>query len=175
MTQKSRGAANLAPVLMIVAFLSMIGFLWWLGATSEGTEVVAMNETDDAVADTTGGGVTEVTAADLMAPDPYVGQEIRVTAPVASRVGDQMFFIELPQAPFLVKLPVGQSPPQGQVEVVGTVMARTDSLLTRWVESGVVSEADELVVEYATHFLDARIVRPAPGGSGGGGGGGGGA
>jgi hypothetical protein len=170
MTDSSRrGAANLAPVLMIVAFLAMVGFLWWLGATSEGTEPVVMDETpDDMASDTVGSQAVAVTPADLRQADQYMGQDVRIQGGVADRIGDEMFFLDLPQSPFLVKIPAGQTVPQGQVEVVGTVMERTDSALTAWVESGVVSAADQVIVEFATHYIDARRVRRATSGGQGG-------
>lgn len=169
MTESSRrndsrtGAANLAPVLMILAFAAMAGFLWWLGATSEGTSAMIMTEDTAEVADTTGQTAVQVTPDQLRQAQQFEGQEVRIGAQVASPVGSQAFFLDLPQSPFLVKLPAGVSMPDGEVVVTGTVHAMTDSIIDAWSEEGTISAGDRPIVEFATHFIEARQVRARSG------------
>lgn len=158
-----RGAANLSPLLMIVAFASMIGFLVWLGQTSEGTETQAFNPPEEEV-DPLERGAIRVTEGELQQPEGFVGETVRVEGQVASRVGSQAFFLDFSAAPFLVKrdssmAAAGGTQPGGDVVVVGTVYPMTDSVVTNWVESGLVSEGDRPIVEFATHFIEAAIVR----------------
>lgn len=170
MTDSSRrGAANFTPVLMIVAFLAMLGFLWWLGATSEGTGTVVMNEDTTEVADTVGATAQAVTHMDLRQPEQFEGQDVRISGGIAQQVGSRAFFLDLQDNPFLVRYPSGQAAPQGEVEVVGMVRVVNDSLVTAWSEEGSISSGEVPLVQFATHFIDARRVRPAGGAQGGGG------
>ncbi|MGD2068378.1 MAG: hypothetical protein PVI57_06805 [Gemmatimonadota bacterium] len=179
-TGARRGAANFAPVLMILSFLLMAGFLAWLGLTSEGTEEVAMQEGDDTVAeqaDSMEMAAVPVTPDELrLNAANYEGQSVRIDAPVAGAVGSQAFFLDLPQSPFLVKMDSalvaeGRRMPVGDVVVTGTVLAMTDSIVGAWSNAGTISEADRPLVEFATHFIQASRIRggqpPAGGGEGG--------
>ena len=89
---------------------------------------------------------------------------------VASKVGEQAFFLDLPQTPFLVKLgpqlvAQGTQVPSGAVTVVGTLRAMNDSIIKDWVSGGSIPEADQILVEFATHFIEAIQVRPSAGGA----------
>jgi hypothetical protein len=174
-----RGAANFAPVLMILSFLLMAAFLAWLGMTSEGTEPVVVEEQAPTVEsmDSVEMAAAPVTADELrLDPAGYVGQSVRIEAPVASGVGPEAFFLDLPQSPFLVKMDSalvasGRRVPQGGVTVTGTVLAMNDSIVSDWAGKGVISESDRPLVEFATHFIEASRVRSdaAPEGAGAGG------
>lgn len=181
-----RGAANLAPVLMIISFLAMAGLLVWLGKNAEGTQPVAMEE--DESMDSVEAGAMLVTAAQLQASAAnYVGMAIRLEdVPVASRVGVGVFLIELgtPSAssPFLVVLDSAlvaagrEAPRSGTVTVSGTVRERTDSAVDHWIETGLVPESERIIVEFSSHWIDAsRLREPAAGMQGGAGAAGGGA
>lgn len=162
-----RGAANLSPLLMILAFGSMIALLVWLGATSEGTETQAFNPQEEEV-DPLEQGAIDADEARLQNPGTLEGETARLEAPVASRVGDEAFFLDYSAAPFLVKigdqlLSEGQGVPEGDVVVVGTVHAMTDSIIEDWIGREVVSEADRPIVEFATHFVEAAILRETDG------------
>lgn len=159
------GAANLAIPLMIVAFLVMAGFLWWLGATAEGTEGPVETASADTVA--TGPTATQIELADLqMRPDSLLGQDIQVAgASVASRMGTQAFWIELPNRnPFLVHMAPSlvqdsvQVQQEETVTLVGSVHAMSDSVLTAWLADSVITEGQRLEAEFATHFIEARRV-----------------
>lgn len=187
MTDGSRaGAANLTPLLMVASFAAMIGFLVWLGSTSEGTEAVMMDEETVELPDTSAeAGAVEASLDQLIQqPDQLEGQVIKITEiEIASRLGPEAFFLDLPQSPFLVKMDSamvarGQSvpPPEVNVTVTGTVHAMNDSIVSAWAEAGAITEGNRPLVEFATHWLEAatmRAVGPTPGGTGGKGGGGG--
>lgn len=161
-----RGAANFAPILMILSFVLMIAFLAWLGLTSEGTDAVAMQE--DTVAeevDTVEAQAIGVTPDDLrLNPEDYEGEIVRIGAEVASAVGSEAFFLDLPQSPFLVKLDTalvaeGREVPEGDVVVTGVVRTMNDSIAAAWTEAGAIGEGEQPLVAFATHYIEARRVR----------------
>ena len=168
-----RGAANLSIPLMVLAFGLIAGFLWWLSQNAESTEVVVDELPTSTPAPNAGGAATDVTADQLrLEPATFTGQRVRVAdVPVASAVGTQAFFLDLPQTPFLVKLSSelvarGEQVPTGAVTVVGTLTAMNDSIVGDWAGSGAISEGDRILVEFATHFIEANVVTPAGGASG---------
>lgn len=161
-----RGAANFAPILMILSFVLMIAFLAWLGLTSEGTDAVAMQEdTVTEQADTVETGAMRVTADELrLNPENYEGETVRIGAEVASAVGSEAFFLDLPQSPFLVKMDSalvaeGREVPDGEVVVTGVVRTMSDSIAAAWTEAGAIGEGEQPLVAFATHYIEARRVR----------------
>ena len=164
-----RGAAGIAPLLMIVAVLGMVGLLVWLGRTAEGTQALVVEE--GSTTDSLEAASTFVTTDDLRTdPSQYEGEVIRlVEIPVASPVGTQAFFGEIgiggvSSSPFLMRLSSdlvaqGQALPQGTVNVVGTVYVMSDSVAADWLASGTIGEGDRPLVEFATHFLEILSVR----------------
>jgi hypothetical protein len=116
------------------------------------------------------GSATEVTPDQLKtAPDQFVGREVRVSnIGVATPVGTQAFFIDVPQSPFLVKMDqalIAQSRPlpTGTVTVIGPMRAMNDSIMRDWLAKGHIAAGDQILVEFATHFIEARSVEPATG------------
>lgn len=163
-----RGAANLSIPLMILAFGLMAGFLWWLNQKAVPTEVALEEQADTATAVDLGANATEVSADQLrLQPGNFVDQLVKVSnVSVASSVGTQAFFLDLPQTPFLVKfsrdmVSAGAQVPTGGVTVVGTLKAMNDSIVGDWVGRGLISEGDRILVEFATHFIEAIQVTPA--------------
>jgi hypothetical protein len=163
-----RGATNLAPILMILSFLVVAGFLFWLGRTAEGTQPVAM--TEDTAADSVEAGAEGVTAEALgAAPGTYVGHFVRLdSVSVSSALGRRAFLVELGttgrSVPFLVVMDSAliaqnRTIPRGRVTVAGTVRERTDSVVDRWITNGVISEGDRPIVEYTTHWIEAARIR----------------
>jgi hypothetical protein len=106
------------------------------------------------------------------APDQFVGRDVRVAnIGVATPVGTQAFFLDVPQSPFLVKLDQtlidqGRPLPTGAVTVVGPMRAMTDSIMRDWLAKGYIAAGDQILVEFSTHFIEARTVEagapPAP-------------
>jgi hypothetical protein len=177
-----RGAANLGLPLMLATFVLLGGFMYWLYVTAEPTQPPEVEEVEEAPEDNYVG--TTVAAEDLKTgADAYVGQVIRVRGlEVSSTMGRQAFFLDLPASddlpatPFLIRMvpALADSMRVGmgdEATVVGTLMLMTDSIVNDWVESGGISENDRLLVEFATHFIEADEIQtttPAPeGGSAG--------
>jgi len=177
-----RGAANMTPVLMILAFAAMVGFLVWLGVTAEPTEpVVVEDEEPEEMMDSLEMAASEVDPVTLrQSPGDLEGQLVRVQAPIADNLGPIAFFLQL-QNPFPVAFSQelrdagAQTPPEGiSVMVTGTVRAFNDSILSDWRTEGLVAEGDITLMEFgSTHFIDAQRLRDASPGSGGGASGGG--
>ncbi len=166
-----RGAANLGMPLMIMAFLAMIGFLYWLNLQSKAHEAereAAIEEqmrADSAEADL--GAITISPDAIQMDASPYEGQVVKLeNVPVASGLGHQGFWLEMPNKnPFLVSLTEavkaeGVTVTAGQhATVVGTVRAMADSVLNAWTTAGSIGEGDRLAAEFATYYIDATRVK----------------
>ncbi|MFQ5536432.1 MAG: hypothetical protein ACE5GJ_03165 [Gemmatimonadota bacterium] len=164
-----RGAVDLGMTLMILAFIAMAGFLYWLYQQSAAEKALRIQEAEEAAAaaaalEEMG---TEVTGEDLqMNPAQYEGQKIYVSdLPVASMLGQQGFWLELPnQNPFLVSLSEAVKAEGLDIQagmkptVSGVVHAMSDSVLNAWTESGSIGEGDRLAAEFATHFLEAEKV-----------------
>jgi hypothetical protein len=169
--QRSRlGAASFSIPLMVVTFLLIAGFFWWLSQNAQTTStMITTGAGDDSVAvpQPTGGGGVAVTEEQLkVAPTQFEGQVVSITLPVAMAVGTQAFFLDVTDAPFLVKLSdallqQGQAVPQGEVTVTGPLMAMTDSIRQDWLSKGIIPQADEILVEFATHFIEARTIAAA--------------
>jgi hypothetical protein len=83
---------------------------------------------------------------------------------VQSTVGTSAVWVELPNKnPFLVHFAAPPIPAAGRrVDLVGTVHAITPDVVNGWVSSGAITENDKLVVEFATHYLEAESVTAAP-------------
>ena len=166
-----RGAAGIAPLLMIVSFLAMVGLLVWLGMTAEGTQPILIQETD-LIDDSLAASSVFVSIEDMgTSASQYVGQVVRLTeVPVISSVGAEAFFVELgagglQSKPFLMKMSPdfmaqGGLLPQGEVTtLIGTVYAMSDSVVSDWSASGAISASDRLTVEFAAHFIQVLTIR----------------
>ena len=185
-TASRRGAANLGMPLMILAFVAMIGFLYWLRVQAREHEAelqAAIEEqlaADSAEADL--GAITIQATSIQMDASPYEGQVVKLEdVPVASGLGQQGFWLEMPNKnPFLVSMSEAVKAegitvqPGEQATVVGTVRAMSDSVLNAWSNAGSIGEGDRLAAEFATHYIDAARVTvsagsntPGDGGSGG--------
>lgn len=173
-----RGAANLGLPLMLATFLLLGGFMYWLYVTAEPTQPPEIDEGGEAV-DTFVGTTVEAEALKTMA-DNYVDQLVRLqNVPVSNPMGSQAFFVDLPASenlpatPFLVRMLPGlaDSVQVGMGEratVIGRLLLVNDSVVTDWVENGGLNENDRLLVEFATHFIEAEQVETtgAAGGAG---------
>jgi hypothetical protein len=169
--QRSRlGAASFSIPLMVATFLLIAGFFGWLIQNAQTTSVM-LNRVCVGVSVTvppaSGGGGVAVTEDQLKTtPAQFEGQVVSISLPVAMAVGTQAFFLDVTDAPFLVKLSdallqQGQAVPQGQVTVTGPLMAMTDSIRQDWLSKGIIPQADEILVEFATHFIEARTIAAA--------------
>ena len=154
MFPKSRaGAAKLGTPLMIVSFLAMAGFLYWMSRYE--APVVDSDEMDTVSAD----GLNEVAFDDfVLETQGYMGVEITLReVDVNSTIGDRLFWTMLPgDNPYLMH--VSDEALADSVEVLGglrvditgTVMTLSDSLLGVWMEANVLrSVGDSLQALYA--------------------------
>jgi hypothetical protein len=174
-----RGAVDVGVVLMILAFVVIGFFLFWLQRQAEIERATARVVEDTGMAlpdDDPYAGATSVAAADLVTgagAEAYVGQVVRVEpTEVASALGRQGFWLDVPQSPFLVSyspelLADGVvAAPGSRVTVAGTVFAMTDSVAASWLEAGRIGEGDQLAASFSSYFIEAeRIQTGARGGN----------
>ncbi len=161
-----RGAAGArAMPLMVVAFLSAAGLMFWLSvkAAPVGVEVVE------------GGPVVEETVStrvdiDVFGTDPMAQAGILIELRgllVSSLVGAEAFFLAVPNqsGPYLARMlpAVAESGVVVQsgatVSVTGRVYAMTDSIIDAWVASGAIAESDRILAVFAESFLELQGVR----------------
>ncbi len=157
-----RGATNLTVPLMLGAFVLLAGFMYWLSITAEPTAPPEIVEDEEPVVEEMmAGTLIEASALETGAGN-YVGQTVRLDGlNVASPVGGKAFFVDLPRTPFLARLSdeliaAGEAVPpvQQSVNIVGSVVAMNDSIVSAWAEAGDITDNDRLMVEFATHFLE---------------------
>lgn len=177
-TASRRGAANLGMPLMIVAFLAMIGFLYWLNIQAREHEAERQAEIQEQLAADSAendlGAITISASSIQMDASPYQGQVVKLeNVPVASALGQQGFWLEMPNKnPFLVSMSEavkaeGVSVNAGEnATVVGTVREMSDSVLNAWSTAGSIGEGDRLAAEFATHYIDAARVTVSAGSPG---------
>jgi len=162
-----RGQGGGVPtwLVAVVAVAMVGGLLVWLAMTAEpsGSGMVVAEEAPDSAAM----AAEQIPAVGLETfagrESQYVGQDVRFTAaPVDSRLGARAFWIKLPnQGLFLVRKPADADAvaPNDVVAVAGPVLEMTDSVVTEWIQSGAITQDQELEARYATAYLDASFVR----------------
>ena len=167
---KSRaGAAKLGTPLMILCFLAIGGFLYWLSVTAEPTEVVVEDEPEDDVA------VNVVAFADFSAgTSSYIGEEITLERiSVSSLLGPQGAWTSLENGtPYLLRFMESALADSveivsgGSINVTGSVVAMSDSILDAWEAVGGFPQAgDRMQAEFALDFIEVTSVSDAQGGS----------
>ena len=153
MSLKSRaGAVRLATPLMILCFLAMGGFLYWLST-------YAPPESQDMLTGEDGEALNEVDFADFsLATQVYMEQEITlrnvgVTAMIGERlfwtniVNDDLYLLFISESAAADSVDVAGLP---RVDITGSVMPLTDSLIAAWFEAGVfANENDRYQAEFA--------------------------
>lgn len=159
------GADKLALPLMLLAFVAVLGFLWWLNVTAEPTEVIIVEEEDRR-----GSGASAIlNVTDFLSDaSQYEGEIIEVTgARVASRLGPQAFWIGPDDQPFLVKIgpELVEAGTQVLVEqtvnLTGTVWIMSDSAHAAWDALGAfANDGDRIVAEFAigSPFLEVTEI-----------------
>jgi hypothetical protein len=169
-----RGATNLGMPLMILAFATIGGFLYWLNA--QATQDLAERQAyadSVAAAEEAERNRPPLIGAERIQMDAsgYEGQDIRLEAlPVASVLGSQGFWLEMPNGnPFLmsvggdVSIEGGEIQPGSvEIDVTGRLLAMNDSVLSAWTDAGSIGDGDRLAAEFATHFIEAQELVVAP-------------
>lgn len=177
-----KGAAPANTLLMVLAFATIGGFMYWLSLSAKSAEVevaeAAASEMDfsDAVA----------VGADSFGVDPaaWVGRTVRISnLSVSGLFGTEAFFINIDAIgnPYVVKLGAGPLAdgilvfPGDVVAVTGVVGDMSEELAASWVELGSISEGEDMVALINPTFITATIIEistPTSGGDTGGDGGG---
>jgi hypothetical protein len=157
---------------MILAFLGVIGFLYWLNVTAEPIQVTVVEEAEEPG----GSGASAIlNVSDFLASaGEYEGQVIEVTgARVSSRLGPQAFWIGPDDNPFLVKMGSDMVAAGAEilvsqtVNLVGMVHVMTDSAHAAWDAQGAFpSEGDKVVAQFAvgSPFLEVSEIGDSGGG-----------
>jgi hypothetical protein len=160
---------------MVAAFAVIGGFLFWLRGQSQAEMALRIVE-DTSVEDTPStpdaSGATTITPAEIQAGvGGLTGQTVRIAnITVASNLGQQGFWLDLPSGPFLVSLSPSMLadqttvPSGARVTVTGTVLAMTDSVNTAWLQAGRIGEGDQLAASFASHFIEAQSIQTGGGG-----------
>ena len=150
------GARRVAP-LVLLGLVTMIG----CGGEEPAADPVVEEEPVVEVMPE----FTEIQAEQLQTGAvAFRGQMVRVNGVrVMSLVGTNGFWVELPNRnPFLVRTEDDTTvEPNQLVDLVGTIMAVSESLVADWVASGSIGESDKLTVEFATDFIEVEMLMPA--------------
>lgn len=167
-SKAQHSSAGNTTILMIAALALIAGLFWWLSITAEPTRISVVEEDTTGAPVDDGSGAADVTLAEFGAgPQGFQSLNIRLRdVPVAARLGDRGFWIQLPNnQPYLIHLGEelssgGASVASGdRVTVSGVVRLMSDSVLTAWRSSGVLS--DDLEMEearFAQSYLDAQTL-----------------
>jgi hypothetical protein len=169
MASPNTSQRSLTWVWMLGSVVLVLGFLVWLGVTSEPSNLVAVREAaeeevdDSAPAEAVTGEQLQTDAAGLR------GRMIRVAGmEVAGTIGQRAAWLQLPNGnPFLVVLPpeaAGTLQYGQRVTVEGVVRERTDEALAQWESEGIVqSDGDRMQAEFASDYIEVRRVTQAGG------------
>ena len=157
-----RAATNDTVPLMLGSFVLQAGFLYWLSITAVPTAPPEITEEEAPEEILMESQVVDAAAFELD-PDGYMGVRVRLDdVNVAQAVGDRSFFIDLPRTPFLIHMgselvAAGEMIPAtgAPVTVIGDVVAMNDSIVSAWADAGEFAEADRVLIEFATHFIEA--------------------
>ncbi len=159
--------------LMILAALSIAGFVWWLSVFTEPTQfAIAQEETEE---------VDESPLLELATFQQIFhdmdGQRVRLEGiEVATMIGPQAFLTSLPDGtPLVVRImPGGANAPivgGDMLDVSGTVRAMSDAVLDAWEAEGVITDPTAReIAGFGSHFYEADRLRhrqPAPEAEGG--------
>lgn len=172
-----RGAApSTTPILMILAFIAMAGFLYWLSIAAGESSVQVVENGDDTTEVDTDDGATQVAMSTFRdSPATYVGQRLRVTdVRVSSLLGrtGRLFWLQPDDNPYLVHRDSTVAPDREvrsgmRGTVTGTVHEMSDSVLDAWEADGAfTSESDRFVAEFAETYIEAERFQLRPAGEG---------
>lgn len=155
---------------MVTSIAIVVGFMIWLGANSQPSEVVVVEEEAEEAVAVPSEAVTVELSDFAASVDDFVGQMVRLDGiQVASRLGNEAFWTAPPGGiPVLVKLSPalvadGFSVESGEtLTVVGQVVAMSDSVLSAWEASGALQgEAQRAEASFATGYLEAVLATKA--------------
>ncbi len=176
--QKKSSAGSLSWLWMLLAIISVGGFLTWLGLEAEPTSVPVVEEEDPTIMDDPS---IPVVPKDTLAANKadYVAQEIRVHNVAATgTLGPKIFWGELGdptnQVPILIRLDSAAaagdsisgpfSPQMGAFySVRGRVFPMNDSLAIDWGEDGeFAGEGEQTQAMFTDYYIQTSDIRPTP-------------
>lgn len=175
-----RGAVDMGMPLMILAFIVILGFMYWLNVQAQADKAARVIEEEPVEETSTGPAGIELGEVIAIGTDPeaFVGETIRgVGYEVASLLGTEGFWVNTAAGnPFLVvwseaMRASGATVAQGDVvDVVGELLRMEISYLDEWEAEGGITANDRIIAEFATHFVMAESVevtgRASEGGNG---------
>ncbi|MEJ2218414.1 MAG: hypothetical protein P8099_17560 [Gemmatimonadota bacterium] len=175
--ERSKPRRSLGWLWMILSLILIAAFMTWLGLESKPTEVTVQTNEEGAPE----GAAAPVVPLDSFSlhPDQYVGQEIQLqNVQAQSSMGPQAYWLDMPtNVPFLLKADSSLAASGDfamesgtRYNVLGRVIAMSDSVLNAWQQSGAIgSEGERMQAEFATAFIEASQVQRTGGASGTGG------
>ena len=172
---KNSGGRSLTWLWMILSLVVVGGFLVWLGAASEPTDVTVAEVDEGEDAGPVDLDVPLVSKDSLAASKAtYEGERIRIEAVEATgQLGPAIFWGELGdrtnQIPILVRLDSavaeGWQMQQGtRYDLTGWVQPMTDSVAAVWGEQGeFTGEGEQTQATFTDYFIQASRIRPSRG------------
>jgi hypothetical protein len=176
--KKPKQAGSLAWLWMLLALISVGGFLAWLGMEAEPTSISVVEEEEAMILDPP--SVT-VVSKDTLAENKgdYVAQEIRVhNVAITGTLGEKIYWGELgdqtTQIPILVRLDsaaaAGDSisgpftPQTGAFySIRGLVFPMSDSLAMAWGEQGeFAGEGEQTQAMFTDYYIQVDDIQPTP-------------
>jgi hypothetical protein len=149
--------------LMILAALSIAGFIWWLAVFTEPTQMAIAQE--DATEEVDDSPFLELDTFQQIFQD-MEGQRVRLEGvEVATMIGPQAFLTSLPDGtPLVVRImPGGAGAPiaaEDVLDVSGTVRAMSDQVLDAWEAEGVITDPTAReIAGFGSHFYEADRLR----------------
>ena len=163
-----RGAVDLGMPLMILAFLVIVGFMYWLNVQAQAdraSRVIEEEPVEETSSESFGVELGETIAIGTDT-DAFVGETIQgIGYEVASLLGTEGFWVNTAAGnPFLVAWSEelrasGMTVAQGDiVDVVGEMLRMEISYLDEWEAEGGITANDRIIAEFATHFVMAQSV-----------------
>jgi hypothetical protein len=152
--------------LMILAALSIAGFVWWLSVFTEPTQFAVAQE--EAVVDADAAPTLELATFEQRADD-MAGSRLRLQGiVVATFIGPRAFLMSLPEGmPYVVRLmpAVGDLELVGGevVDILGTVRAMSNEVLDAWEAEGVITDPTAReIASFGATFIEAEAVTRRP-------------
>ncbi len=167
---QSKTSGKFTIPLMVLAFISAAGLLYWLNVNSTPTEFAVATEAPD-TGETQSVGVSEF----ALNPSVFVGQRVQLGDVIIANVtGPAAVWFQFEDGtPYLVRLSqglMGQGLNIAAGEIVGftgTIQMMSDSILDAWTAEGVIAdEGLRGMMEFSQTFMHAEEAaiqgRPSP-------------
>ncbi len=162
-------SGKLTTPLMILAFLSVVGFMYWLYVASEPTEFTVAQEV------TENEGAREVEVGEFAAdPGSYLGARLRLSPVfVASVSTSELVWFQFEDGtPYLVRISralaeAGVTVAAGELVVFeGTVQPMNESVVEGWLSEGVIDDEGlrDMIVNMGSYLFVDEIHKDSEAG-----------